>query len=178
MVDTFNDEVLNHYLEQKGYTIQKEFLCGSAFFIGWRIETPFFSLAYRLDEQELILCSFEARNQTGLNGPVLSLTRLLEELYHHFSGIKKISAMKSKIGSDSERQKREELFNYFIRKGAVQQETDSVPELLNSTDLVNDPEKMLELQFAVQQYSAYVNVESGMLKTIKDLVSTIFNRSF
>ncbi|EER6969018.1 type III secretion system LEE chaperone CesD2, partial [Escherichia coli] len=106
MVDTFNDEVLNHYLEQKGYTIQKEFLCGSAFFIGWRIETSFFSLAYRLDEQELILCSFEARNQTGLNGPVLSLTRLLEELYHHFSGIKKISAMKSKIGSDSERQKR------------------------------------------------------------------------
>ena len=95
MVDTFNDEVLNHYLEQKGYTIQKEFLCGSAFFIGWRIETPFFSLAYRLDEQELILCSFEARNQTGLNGPVLSLTRLLEE-----------------------------LFNYFIRKGAVQQETE------------------------------------------------------
>lgn len=84
----------------------------------------FFSLAYRLDEQELILCSFEARNQTGLNGPVLSLTRLLEELYHHFSGIKKISAMKSKIGSDSERQKREELFNYFIRKGAVQQETE------------------------------------------------------
>ena len=36
MVDTFNDEVLNHYLEQKGYTIQKEFLCGSAFFIGWQ----------------------------------------------------------------------------------------------------------------------------------------------
>ncbi|EES9473624.1 type III secretion system LEE needle major subunit EscF, partial [Escherichia coli] len=26
--------------------------------------------------------------------------------------------------------------------------------------------------------SAYVNVESGMLKTIKDLVSTISNRSF
>ncbi|EER5318486.1 type III secretion system LEE needle major subunit EscF, partial [Escherichia coli] len=25
---------------------------------------------------------------------------------------------------------------------------------------------------------AYVNVESGMLKTIKDLVSTISNRSF
>lgn len=25
--------------------------------------------------------------------------------------------------------------------------SDSVPELLNSTDLVNDPEKMLELQF-------------------------------
>ncbi|EHW25409.1 chaperone CesD2 [Escherichia coli DEC8E] len=45
MVDTFNDEVLNHYLEQKGYTIQKEFLCGSAFFIGWRIETPFFSIS-------------------------------------------------------------------------------------------------------------------------------------
>ena len=56
--------------------------------------------------------------------------------------------------------------------------SDSVPELLNSTDLVNDPEKMLELQFAVQQYAADVNVESGMLKTIKDLVSTISNRSF
>ena len=56
--------------------------------------------------------------------------------------------------------------------------SDSVPGLLNSTDLVNDPEKMLELQFAVQQYSAHVNVESGMLKTIKDLVSTISNRSF
>ena len=66
MVDTFNDEVLNHYLEQKGYTIQKEFLCGSAFFIGWRIETSFFSLAYRLDEQELILCSLKHVTKQGL----------------------------------------------------------------------------------------------------------------
>ncbi|EAQ6500151.1 EscF/YscF/HrpA family type III secretion system needle major subunit, partial [Salmonella enterica] len=47
-----------------------------------------------------------------------------------------------------------------------------------SSDLVNDPDKMIELQFAVQQYSAYINVESGMLKTIKDLVSTISNRTF
>ncbi|AIJ07831.1 Type III secretion protein SsaG [Edwardsiella anguillarum ET080813] len=37
---------------------------------------------------------------------------------------------------------------------------------------------MLQLQFAVQQYSAYVNVESGMLKTVKDIISTIANRSF
>lgn len=56
--------------------------------------------------------------------------------------------------------------------------SNSVPDLLNSSDLVNDPDKMIELQFAVQQYSAYVNVESGMLKTIKDLVSTISNRTF
>lgn len=56
--------------------------------------------------------------------------------------------------------------------------SNAVPSLLNSSDLVNDPEKMLQLQFAVQQYSAYINVESGMLKTIKDLVSTISNRSF
>ncbi|EKL8054343.1 type III secretion system needle filament subunit SctF [Salmonella enterica] len=56
--------------------------------------------------------------------------------------------------------------------------SNSVPDLLNSSDLVNDPDKMIELQFAVQQYSAYINVESGMLKTIKDLVSTIANRTF
>ncbi|EEP0993039.1 TPA: type III secretion system needle filament subunit SctF [Salmonella enterica subsp. salamae] len=56
--------------------------------------------------------------------------------------------------------------------------SNSVPDLLNSSDLVNDPDKMIELQFAVQQYSAYINVESGMLKTIKDLVSTISNRTF
>lgn len=56
--------------------------------------------------------------------------------------------------------------------------SNSVPDLLNSSDLVNDPDKMIELQFAVQQYSAYINVESGMLKTIRDLVSTISNRTF
>ncbi|EAW4167619.1 EscF/YscF/HrpA family type III secretion system needle major subunit [Salmonella enterica] len=56
--------------------------------------------------------------------------------------------------------------------------SNSVPDLLNSSDLVNDPDKMIDLQFAVQQYSAYINVESGMLKTIKDLVSTISNRTF
>ncbi|AKM46741.1 type III secretion system needle filament subunit SctF [Edwardsiella anguillarum] len=57
--------------------------------------------------------------------------------------------------------------------------SDSIQPLLASgEDVVNNPERMLQLQFAVQQYSAYINVESGMLKTVKDIISTIANRSF
>ncbi|EAW0681748.1 hypothetical protein ACK2DA_000674 [Salmonella enterica] len=119
MTGTLNEESLNHYLQGKNYFLQKEYLYGSAFFVGWRVETSFFSLAYRLvDGQELILCHFEARNNTGLNGPVLSLTRFLEDLYRQFSGIKKISAMKATFGTESECFKRNELFLYFQKKGA------------------------------------------------------------
>lgn len=54
----------------------------------------------------------------------------------------------------------------------------SIAPLLSSTDIVNNPDKMLQLQFAIQQYSAFKNVESGVMKTVKDLVSTITNRAF
>lgn len=118
MTCTLNEESLNLYLQGKNYTLQKEYLYGSAFFVGWRVETSFFSLVYRLDDQELVLCHFEARNNAGLNGPVLSLTRFLEDLYHHFSEIKKISAIKAKLGTESEHHKRNELFIYFQKKGA------------------------------------------------------------
>ena len=54
----------------------------------------------------------------------------------------------------------------------------SIAPLLSSTDIVNNPDKMLQLQFAIQQYSAFKTVESGVMKTVKDLVSTITNRAF
>ncbi|EDM9064984.1 EscF/YscF/HrpA family type III secretion system needle major subunit [Salmonella enterica subsp. enterica serovar Give] len=54
----------------------------------------------------------------------------------------------------------------------------SIAPLLSDSDIVNNPDKMLQLQFAIQQYSAFKNVESGVMKTVKDLVATITNRAF
>nr|AAL06385.1 EscF [Citrobacter rodentium] len=52
-----------------------------------------------------------------------------------------------------------------------------VPKLLSNPDLVNDPQKMLQLSFSINQFSSYINLESGMIKTVKDLISTISNRT-
>lgn len=43
---------------------------------------------------------------------------------------------------------------------------------MSSEDLTN-PEAMLKAQFAVQQYSTFINYESAMIKTIKDMLGGI-----
>ncbi len=48
----------------------------------------------------------------------------------------------------------------------------TVEDKMNSKDLTN-PESMLKAQFAVQQYSTFINYESAMIKTIKDMLSGI-----
>ncbi|AHM76155.1 type III secretion system needle filament subunit SctF [Yersinia hibernica] len=37
----------------------------------------------------------------------------------------------------------------------------------------SDPEHMLKMQFAMQQYSSYINFSSALMKGIKDMVSGI-----
>lgn len=49
---------------------------------------------------------------------------------------------------------------------------EDIENKMNSSDLTN-PEAMLRAQFAVQQYSTFINYESAMIKTIKDLLSGI-----
>ena len=39
-----------------------------------------------------------------------------------------------------------------------------------------DPDKLLEVQFKVQQYSTFVNYESAIIKTIKDMLSGIIQK--
>ncbi|MEY4475373.1 MAG: type secretion apparatus needle protein [Pseudomonadota bacterium] len=48
----------------------------------------------------------------------------------------------------------------------------TVEDKMNGKDLTN-PESMLKAQFAVQQYSTFINYESAMIKTIKDMLSGI-----
>ncbi|CNI63329.1 MULTISPECIES: type III secretion system needle filament subunit SctF [Yersinia] len=37
----------------------------------------------------------------------------------------------------------------------------------------SDPEHMLKMQFAMQQYSSYINFSSALMKNIKDMTSGI-----
>ena len=37
----------------------------------------------------------------------------------------------------------------------------------------SDPEQMLKMQFAMQQYSSYINFSSALMKSIKDMTSGI-----
>ncbi|EMJ9774081.1 MULTISPECIES: type III secretion system needle filament subunit SctF [Morganella] len=48
----------------------------------------------------------------------------------------------------------------------------AIEDKMNAQDISN-PEAMLKAQFAVQQYSTFINYESAMLKTIKDMLSGI-----
>lgn len=47
-----------------------------------------------------------------------------------------------------------------------------VESKMNSSDLSN-PESMLKAQFAIQQYSTFINYGSGIIKTIKDMLGGI-----
>ncbi|RLV59785.1 type III secretion system needle protein SsaG [Parashewanella curva] len=38
---------------------------------------------------------------------------------------------------------------------------------------INDPDKMLKAQFAIQQYSNFVGYESAIIKSIKDMIQGI-----
>ncbi|WPM83950.1 type III secretion system needle filament subunit SctF [Apirhabdus apintestini] len=41
---------------------------------------------------------------------------------------------------------------------------------------INDPAAMLQMHFALQKYSSLVNYQSGLIKTVRDLVSGIINK--
>lgn len=51
----------------------------------------------------------------------------------------------------------------------------AIEDKMNVQDISN-PEAMLKAQFAVQQYSTFINYESAMIKTIKDMLSGIINK--
>lgn len=50
-----------------------------------------------------------------------------------------------------------------------------VQSKMSSEDL-NDPSKMLQVQFAVQQYTNFVNFESAIMKSVKDMMSGIIQK--
>ncbi|MCW2474993.1 MULTISPECIES: type III secretion system needle filament subunit SctF [unclassified Symbiopectobacterium] len=51
----------------------------------------------------------------------------------------------------------------------------AVKDKMNGEDLTN-PDAMLKAQFAVQQYSTFINYESAMINTIKNLLSGIISK--
>ncbi|MCL9783827.1 type III secretion system needle filament subunit SctF [Vibrio sp. S4M6] len=55
------------------------------------------------------------------------------------------------------------------------QASQEIQSKMTATDL-QDPDKLLQAQFAVQQYSTFVNYESAIIKTIKDMLSGIIQK--
>lgn len=41
---------------------------------------------------------------------------------------------------------------------------------------INDPEAMLQAQFAIQKYASLVNYQSALIKTIRDMISGIISK--
>ena len=41
---------------------------------------------------------------------------------------------------------------------------------------INDPQAMLKMQFALQQYSSYVNYQSSLIKTVRDMVTGVISK--
>ncbi|GLU33136.1 type III secretion system needle filament subunit SctF [Trinickia caryophylli] len=50
-----------------------------------------------------------------------------------------------------------------------------VQSKMNSADLT-DPAKMLQAQFAIQQYSIFIGYQSAVLKAIKDMMQGIIQK--
>ncbi|ENU5706088.1 type III secretion system needle filament protein SsaG [Salmonella enterica] len=54
----------------------------------------------------------------------------------------------------------------------ARQAEQAINDKMNGNDLLN-PESMIKVQFALQQYSTFINYESSMIKMIKDMLSGI-----
>lgn len=46
---------------------------------------------------------------------------------------------------------------------------------LSASDL-NDPAKMLQAQFSIQQYSGFIGYQSAIMKSVKDMLAGIIQR--
>ncbi|HBO5145476.1 type III secretion system needle protein SsaG [Pseudomonas aeruginosa] len=57
----------------------------------------------------------------------------------------------------------------------IDQVGQDVQSKMSSEDL-NDPAKMLQVQFAVQQYTNFVNFESAIMKAVKDMMAGIIQK--
>ncbi|CAH0535957.1 type III secretion system needle filament subunit SctF [Vibrio marisflavi] len=55
------------------------------------------------------------------------------------------------------------------------QASQQIQSKMTAGDL-QDPDKLLQAQFSVQQYSTFVNYESAIIKTIKDMLSGIIQK--
>jgi type III secretion protein F len=51
----------------------------------------------------------------------------------------------------------------------------SIQNGIDQTD-INDPQAMLKMQFALQQYSSFVNYQSSLIKTVRDMVSGVISK--
>lgn len=67
----------------------------------------------------------------------------------------------------------QQLINTLSR--LAHQAGQAIEDKMSGKDLTN-PEAMLQAQFAVQQYSTFINYESAMIKTIKDMLSGIISK--
>lgn len=56
-----------------------------------------------------------------------------------------------------------------------QQASQQIENKMTSSDLQN-PDKLLQAQFSLQQYSTFVNYESAIIKAIKDMLSGIIQK--
>lgn len=57
----------------------------------------------------------------------------------------------------------------------VQKAGNEVDAKLTAADM-NDPAKMLQAQFAIQQYSTFVTYQSAVMKALKDMLSGIIQK--
>jgi type III secretion protein F len=57
----------------------------------------------------------------------------------------------------------------------VTQASHEVESKVTSADL-NDPGRMLQAQFAIQQYSVFVGYESAVMKAMKDMMAGIIQK--
>lgn len=59
--------------------------------------------------------------------------------------------------------------------GLASQASQNVQSQMSASD-VNNPDKMLQAQFSVQQYSTFVGYESAIISTVKNMLSSILQK--
>lgn len=87
-------DVVTEYLRIRGEKPEVAYFGSSHFVIGWQVKMPDFELIYRVEDDELIICNFNARQDvTNNNQAVSAFIRLIHKLEQSVPKIKRVRGM-------------------------------------------------------------------------------------
>jgi hypothetical protein len=108
-----------HYLKMKGLAVRPVKYESTNIDLGWQINTPNYSMTFRLEEGVLLICNILGMGpRNGLSTAVKPIMHLWQGLLDDFPEINEIKGLISAFGSYQERIEREKMVSLFEEKGA------------------------------------------------------------
>jgi len=116
-------DVITQYLTTLGHTPQPAYFLDTTFITGWRIALPAFTLEYRLEQQRLVICDFQAVGEgKEAARAVMAFIQLIHTLERALPQLRQVRGMLMDSPYPQVNQLRLRLSRALIAQGAVWEE--------------------------------------------------------